>query len=310
MQDLIGWSRREVFNRLWQHYNNLVPFGPKIMAAFAKRNDAWIEDHVAYRTLPGAHTGGHILEGLFKALGYVRKDDYFFEEKQLKAFWLCPPDVQAHTLDASPKIFISELIPDKFSSEFRGIVARLTQSVGASPLARIEGLSAKAKAGHKDAALALVKECVAFLTTLPPWPRPSFKEYELLKKESEYASWTMLYGHQINHFTVSAHLMNSFANIKNLADFLEDVLGIPMNHVGGVVKGTPELKLEQISTMAVDYDYEFQEGVEKVPYGFVEFAYRHVLPGKKHDGAWQSYYQGFVTSNADKIFESTKLASK
>jgi len=305
MRDLIGWSRREVFQRLWHHYNGLVPYGPAIMAAFTRRSDSWIEDHVAYRTLPGPHTGVHILEAVFKALGYERRDDYFFEAKQLKAFWLCPPDIHAHTLDASPKVFLSELIPDRFTPEFKSVVTRLTSSVVASPVPRIEDCAAQAKSGNVDAAHALVEECVKLLTTLPSWPRPSLKDYEILKKESEYASWTMLYGHQINHFTVSVHLMNSFSHIKQLASYLEDVLGIPMNHVGGVVKGTPDLLLEQISTMAVDYAYEFQEGVAKVPYGFVEFAYRHVLPGKKHDGQWQSYYQGFVTSNADKIFEST-----
>ena len=78
-----------------------------------------------------------------------------------------------------------------------------------------------------------------------------------------------------------------------------------MNHSGGVVKGTPELLLEQIATMAVDLEYEFQEGVSKVPYGFVEYAQRYPLAGRTWDGQWSSYYQGFVTSNADKIFEST-----
>ncbi|HYX31618.1 MAG TPA: DUF1338 domain-containing protein [Oligoflexus sp.] len=303
--ELIDQCRREVFKRLWAHYSQLVPIVPKLNQAFKDRGEDWTEDHVAYRTLPGEFTGAHILQGVFEALGYSRKDDYFFEAKQLKAFWLCPPDVQGHTRDASPKIFVSELIPTKFSSDFQEVIRRLGSQVTASPLRRIQQLRDQVRGGNQLAIEQMTRECVTLLTTFPSWSRPSLRDYEVLKKESEYASWTMLFGHQINHFTVSVHLLKSFQGIRAVADFLEKDLKVPMNHSGGVVKGTSDLLLEQISTMAVDIDYAFQEGVEKVPYGFVEFAYRYPMSDKKHDGLWQSYYQGFVTSNADKIFEST-----
>ncbi len=303
--DLIASTRREVFSKLWSHYFSLVPFAPKLIEDFKKRGDEWIEDHVTYRTLPGEHTGAHILQSVFEALGYTRKDDYFFDEKQLKAFWMCPPDTGSHTRDASPKIFISELIPTKFSPEFQEVLRRHTSEVTASPLLRVKSLHEKAKAGDKGAATELAKECVSLLTTLPAWNRPSFRDYEVLRKESEYAAWTLLFGHQINHFTVSVHLMKTFQDIHGLVKFLVDDLKTPMNASGGIVKGTPDLLLEQISTKAAEVDYAFQDGLTKVPYGFVEFAYRHTLEGKSHDGLWQSYYQGFVTSNADKIFEST-----
>lgn len=305
MGNLIDWVRKEIFSQLWQHYNQLVPYGPMIMAAMQSRGDVWIEDHVAYRTLPGANTGSHILERVFEILGYEHKDNYFFDSKQLKAFWMSPPDVHEHTSLASPKIFLSELIPDKFSPEFQSIISRLSLSVVESPLPRIEHLAASTLQGSCVDALELVKECVALFTSGPSWSRPTIKDYQTLGRESEYAAWTMLYGHQINHFTLSAHLMNSFTHLASLADFIEKTLLIPMNHSGGLIKGSPELLLEQVATMASSYDYVFQDGVQEVPYGFVEFAYRHTLPGAQHDGAWQSYYQGFVTSNADKIFEST-----
>ncbi|MCX6128837.1 MAG: DUF1338 domain-containing protein [Proteobacteria bacterium] len=303
--DLIGQSRHQVFKGLWAHYHQLVPFVPQLIQAFKTRGDDWIEDHVAFRTLPGEFTGCHVLQGIFESLGYTRKDNYHFEEKQLKAFWMCPPDIQGHTREAAPKVFISELLPTRFSAEFQEVIRRLSSQVSASPLRRIKLLGEQAKAGQQQAASELVRECVSALTHLPSWSRPGIHDYEVLKKESEYAAWTMLFGPQINHFTVSAHLMKSFKNIASLAEFLQRDLKIPMNIAGGVVKGTADLLLEQIASLAVELDFEFQEGVEKVPYGFVEFAYRYPLPGKTSDGLWGSYYQGFVTSNADKIFEST-----
>lgn len=304
--ELINSARRDVFKKLWAHYFKLVPFAPKLIDDFKKRGDEWIEDHVAYRTLPGEHTGAHVLQGIFEALGYKRMDDYFFDDKQLKAFWMCPPDTSAHSREASAKIFISELIPTKFSPEFQEIIRRYAQQVTASPLLKINKLAAETKSGSKQAQEALVAECAGYLTALPPWQRSSYKDYEVLRKESEYAGWTALFGNQINHFTVSVHLMKTFESIHPLVKFLDEDLKVPMNKAGGgIVKGTPDLLLEQISTKAADVTYDFQEGVLNIPYGFVEFAYRHTLEKKKHDGAWTSYYQGFVTSNADKIFEST-----
>ncbi|MBC7662007.1 MAG: DUF1338 domain-containing protein [Chitinophagaceae bacterium] len=304
--DLIEKSRREVFGKLWSHYFTLVPFASKLVDDFKKRGDEWVEDHVAYRTLPGEHTGAHILQGVFEALGYKRKDDYHFEEKQLKAFWMCPPDIEAHSRDASPKIFVSELMPTRFSKEFQDIVQRYTAEVKASPLNLIQSLAQRAKSGDTDAAEQLTLECTALLSALPSWHRPTVKDYEILKKESEYAGWTLLFGNQINHFTVSVHMMKTFQDIHPLVTFLDQDLKIPMNKAGGgIVKGTPDLLLEQISTMAALVPYNFQDGLISVPYGFVEFAYRYPVEGKKHDGLWHSYYQGFVTSNADKIFEST-----
>lgn len=303
--DHIKHCRQEVYKELWNRYFQQVPFAPQLVEVFRARQDEWIEDHVAYRTLPGPHTGSQILQGAFEALGYTRKDDYFFEAKQLRAFWMSPPDTSGHSREASPKVFISELIPGNFSPEFQEIVRRLTAQVTSSPLRRIQDLASKAKQGHSEAAASLVQECVNLLGGPPAWSRPSLRDYEILKKESEYASWTMLFGSQINHFTVSVHLMKTFPNIQSLGDFLDKDLKVPMNKSGGMVKGTPELRLEQIATMAADVDYLFQEGIERVPYGFVEFAQRYPLEGKSSDGSWQSYYQGFVTSNADKIFEST-----
>lgn len=303
--EILDQCRQRVFRHLWQHYYQLVPFASKIEQALQARGDLWIEDHVAFRTLPGSFTGASVLQGLFELLGYQRQDDYHFEEKRLDAFWLAPPDVQGTVKDASPKIFVSELIPDQFSEKFQQTLKHYTEQVKDSPLAAAKKLADQARQGDQAAADALVNLIATFLTSAPPWSRPSLGDFELLQAESEYASWTLLYGYQLNHFTVSVHLMKSFASIAELGSFIEKELAIPMNHSGGLVKGSQELMLEQIATMAVKVPYLFQDTQVEQPYGFVEFALRYPLPDKQDDGQWQSYYQGFVTSNADKIFEST-----
>ncbi len=310
-KDRLYSARKQIFKGLWDHYFRLVPTAPKMVAAFESRKDLWTEDHVAFRTLPGEFTGSHQLQGLFEALGYTRKDDYRFADKKLNAFWLAPPDIHGHSQEASPKIFISELDPETFTPAFREVVRTYTSQVKASPLSKIQDLSRHILASSTPdpkITAQLVSESVTYLTSSPAWSRPTYADYQILQKESEYASWTLLYGPQINHFTVSVHLMTTFQNIHQLAEYLENTLKIPLNKVGGVVKGTPDLLLEQIATLAASLDFPFQDGVRAIPYGFVEFAYRYTLPHHKADGQYKSYYQGFVTSNADKIFESTFMA--
>lgn len=298
--------RRQVFANLWHYYKQKVPFAPTIEQALQQKGDLWIEDHVAFRSLPGEHCGAHVLQGVFEALGYSRQDDYHFAEKKLDAFWMAPPDTTGMAKDASPKIFISQLIPDSFSADFQKTLRFYTDQVRQSPLAAIRRLQKQMQeAGDKQEAAALVDEITSFLTALPPWSRPVRADYEILQKESEYASWTLLYGNQINHFTLSVHLMQNWSTIAELGQYIEDDLKIPMNHVGGMVKGSTDLSLEQIATKAVRVPYQFQDGVQEEFYGFVEFAKRYPQADQQADGKWQSYYQGFVTSNADKIFEST-----
>lgn len=64
------------------------------------------------------------------------------------------------------------------------------------------------------------------------------------------------------------------------------------------MKGSPDVRLEQSSTMADKVSVTFSDGNQQIPGGFYEFAKRYPLP----DG---TLYQGFVEASADKIFEST-----
>lgn len=299
---------KSLFSQLWANYVSAVIDAQKIEDSLRNKGDVWNEDHVAFRTLPGEHTGMHILQALFECFGYQRKDNYHFEDKQLKAFWMQPPITSDKMCkDALPKIFISELMPERFSADFKKIVQTASAQVVASPIERMRGFSAKAKSGDTEAKKQLVEEGVAFLSCEAPWARPRIADYEMLRKESEYAAWTLMFGFSINHFTVSAHLMHSFKDIHGLNHHIEKELKIPMNASGGLTKGTPDLKLEQSSTLAAQIPVLFQDGLKTLPYAFVEFAFRYTLEGKKDDGMWHSYYQGFVTNNADKIFESTNL---
>jgi len=56
-------------------------------------------------------------------------------------------------------------------------------------------------------------------------------------RESEYAAWTLVNGHALNHVTISTHrLKTHLRDIKNLNKFLEEN-GFKLNSEGGVLKG-------------------------------------------------------------------------
>jgi len=134
------------------------------------------------------------------------------------------------------------------------------------------------------------------------WGPPSYKTYELLREESEYAAWLYVYGFVTNHFTVSINSLKKLNNIQKVNQFLKDK-GFVLNSSGGEIKGTPDELLEQSSTKAGFLPVTFSEGVFEIPSCYYEFAFRY----PDVDG---NLYSGFIAKSADKIFESTDFYKK
>ncbi|MEM0515849.1 DUF1338 family protein, partial [Pseudoalteromonas sp. YIC-827] len=88
-----------------------------------------------------------------------------------------------------------------------------------------------------------------------------------------------------------------FDTIEQVNQKLKDA-GFALNTSGGEIKGSPEVLLEQSSTLADDARVKFSDGEFAVPSCFYEFALRYLQPNGE-------IYTGFVAASADKIFEST-----
>jgi len=134
------------------------------------------------------------------------------------------------------------------------------------------------------------------------WGTPSFETYNLLRKESEYASWFYVYGFCANHFTVSINSLRKLNTIEKVNSFLKG-RGFSLNTAGGEIKGTPAELLEQSSTKAGLIPIGFTEGTFEIPSCYYEFAKRY----PDSDG---QLYSGFIAKSADKIFESTDFYKK
>ena len=253
---------------MWQDYLALTPDAQPIHNLFASMNDGIIiNDHIALRTFNHPKVNIEKIARPFLEAGYVAEGDYDFPIKKLVA------KHYRHRDDTLPKVFISELLVEELSEEAQGIIHTLLDQV------------APAAAEQDD-----------FCYSGRPW-KITTDQYKTLAKESEYASWLGAHGFRPNHFTISINHLSSHHEIQSLNQLLLDQ-GYTMNDNGGLVKGSPEVLLEQSSTKARDILVECADGSLDIPGCYYEFALRYPMA----DG---QLYQGFVAASADRIFEST-----
>lgn len=254
------------FDRLWQQYLAVTPSAESIHQLLGKGADI-VNDHIAVRTFNLAGTGLEAFAKHLLAMGYRKGGSYHFANKHLDAAHY------EHDDPSVPKVFISELQVESLSVEAQAI---------------IKGLAAQVS-------LDLYQRPEVFFSGRP-W-QIRYADYQTLVKESEYAAWLAAYGYRANHFTISVNKLAGFDKLQQVNQDLLDA-GFRLNTVGGEIKGSPEVLLEQSSTMADEAEVVFSDGKQSIPSCFYEFALRYSKPNGE-------LYSGFVEASADKIFSST-----
>ncbi len=257
----------QLLEQMWDSYTEMNPKTKQIHQMFIDRGDNVLNDHIALRTFNDPRVGIEVLAKPFIKAGYTFKGEYHFEQKKLYAKHL------EHEDTTKPKIFISELLLEKFSPSLQSKVKLMIDSIRSDRLDQYD-----------------------FVNCGRPW-NCSLEDYNKLKEESEYAAWLGAFGYRPNHFTVFVNKLNSFSDLTELNLFLKSQ-DVKLNESGGEIKGSPEVFLEQSSTLANIINVDFDDGSKEIPACYYEFALRH----KQENG---SLYQGFVAGSADKIFEST-----
>ncbi|MCM8531492.1 MAG: DUF1338 domain-containing protein [Lentisphaeraceae bacterium] len=261
-------SKIELFDKLWSQYSSTNIQAAQIHSLLRERGENVENDHIALRTYGLPGIRVEDLASFFEPYGYVEKGSYDFELKKLRA--------KHYEKEGFPRVFISELRVDEFSQDLQCVVKSL---VGQIPVEVV-----------KDESL---------LYSGPQWSKVSYETYERLREESEYAAWMSVFGFVANHFTVSVNKLTSFSDIVELNTFLKE-RDFKLNISGGEVKGTIGDCLLQSSTLASEVRVKFLDGEYLVPGCYYEFAERFPL-------ASGELFNGFVTSSADKIFESTDV---
>lgn len=260
---------QEIFEMLWNDYIKISPSAKRIHELFQQKGENVINDHVAFRTFDSSKCNIEQLSKFFIQAGYEEAGQYNFEVKKLFAKHF------EHKNDKhAPRVFISQLITNEFSSYLQQTIAKCTEQIPENHFS-----SAKA------------------LTSGRVWETPGYDTYIKLRQESEYAAWLYVYGFRVNHFTVSVNSLETMPQLQLVNEFLKEK-GYKLNTSGGEIKGTPEQLLEQSSTLAEIIPVKFRDGVYNIPSCYYEFAKRY----KDKSG---EIYSGFIAKSADKIFEST-----
>ena len=259
-----------IFDELWKTYVQINPKVAEIKHLLLNEGEEVINDHIALRTFNDPRVSVDVLAKTFLSIGYQEKKEYNFSDKKLKAKHYDHPDAKM------PKVFISELELEHFSADLRKTVSSCLDFV--TPEMTRETL---------------------FVNSGRPWKQILFSTYEALRLESEYAAWMYAWGYMANHFTVKINHLKKCSSVLKVNEFLEKN-GIVLNHAGGKIKGSPEVFLEQSSTMANKQMIEFKEGKKEIPSCYYEFAFRHKLPTGEE-------FPDFIADNANKIFESTNM---
>jgi hypothetical protein len=271
---LIPMNAETIFEKLWIQYSSENPSTGAIYDLFRRQGESILNDHVAFRTFQDPRVGIDVLARPFIKAGYEPRNEYFFAEKKLKArHYELPGSTEA------PRVFISELMPESFSAEFRKIIEDLLD-------------------GMPDS-LSNSDDLILQGSIFKPL---KYTIYERLREESEYAAWVYSFGFRANHFTVSVNHLEKFRDIRQVNDFLKQN-GFRLNSSGGEVKGSPEAMLEQSSTLADHVEVSFQEGPRKIPGCYYEFAQRYPDSSGR-------IFSGFIADSADKIFESTHFRER
>jgi hypothetical protein len=247
----------------------MAPAAARIRRHVEETFGAVVTDHVALRTFDLEGISLRDLEPAFLDGGYRRGDEYSFPDKHLRAFGYRPPT------DDLPLVFISELDRSQLSGKARDWIARHP------PSAEVLGGAATAK-----------------LLSGRSWASPTLAEYEQLEAESPYAAWLSVWGLCANHFTIAVHHLPGEPALSQVVASLQGA-GFVMNEIGGVVKGSPDVLLEQASTLAEKRAVTFRcGGTKRIPSSYYELA-------KRYPDETGRLYSGFVTASARNIFEST-----
>lgn len=258
----------QLSQQIWNNYIKKNPQAEQIHDLFNSMGEKIVIDHFGLRTFSHSAISLAHLSDFFSSYGYKESGIYNFPAKKVFA------KHYEHENVNYPKVFISELMIEQFSQRLQTIVQECIEKI------------------PKD-----ITNSERLLYSGVFWNPLSYKIYQELLSESEYAAWIYVFGFGASQFTMNINSLSQFNSIDEVNHFLLDH-NFKINSIGGLVKGSIKEHLVQSSTIAKIKYIDFEEGSFPVPSSYYGFAKRYMLPNGK-------LYTGFVATSADKIFEST-----
>jgi hypothetical protein len=292
----------ELFDTLWERYRGRMEYVRMYEKVIQEHKASFVNDHIAFRTIAcqSPMTGLFMISRIFEALGYSSAACYEFPDKHFSSIHYQHPNPQF------PKLFITQLKSWELSAQARAIIqkslathrAPLADAVFAS-LYNLEKVSA---AERSD----LLKTLVRYFAELP-WELPQKADVLALDKESQFASWVLVNGYDVNHFTasVNSHGVPTLDDVEKVQAAMI-AAKIPMKKE---IEGERGTKLRQTSTEAYVVPVKAKDGSKTVEipwtYAYFEIADRPLV--KNPETGKMERFEGFLGPQATNLFDMTKL---
>ena len=259
---------------------------------------AW--DHLAFRAFDCVDGGLRAVARVFEKHGYTHAGSLTFPEKRVDAEWFAPPTHRwardARGDPAFPRLFVSHLRVDDVARDAKAVILR-TACVHAGTRATSRGARDATRVAERGGVPWCERDARVSRSLAP-------EEYETVARASEYAAWTLINGHALNHVAVAVHRLfvpdddnanvahrwtrRRFASLEQCLAFLAaPPLSTPMSRAGGAeIKASPDGGLRQAATVAELVEVEFAKGKRgdededenarraRVPASYVEFVDR------------------------------------
>ncbi len=293
----------QLLNHLWSSYLSRVSYAKEYARLVTEKGGAVVNDHIAFRTF-NTHTGEQpegirAVKHILNFLDYKPVGKYEFKKKKLTAIHF------EHPNEMFPKIFVSQLevslLPEWAQTIINGAVADTPYLISDSSLELLALLKKDGKM-PKLAADGLVEDLAQYFRR--PWKAPRKEDVLKLNDVSQYATWTLLHGNSVNHFTafINHQKVKEWPDLAATCKGLAEA-GIPMKES---IEGVVGSKLQQSATQAVKEGVEVvgDDGLEKImwTYAYYELAQRNYV----EENGEQKLFSGFLGDQAAHLFDMTR----
>lgn len=303
---MLNQVRQNIVNNLWGRYKNHSP-QIKLIEDSLKRIGVCrlVLDHFAIIDLPGPHTGIRYLSELFSCLGYHPRGRDYLPDKQNDFLWMAESDSgEKKAAEALPQVVVADFRLEEMPPGIKKIIEKYGRQSPPCPQQIIQKLASQSAHGDLDAEKQLNSLLLHYFSGRD-WPLPTINEFHTVQEFNELLAWVMVFGRRPNHFTLSIHLLEHFADLNDFHQFIENDVQLSLNHEGGVIKGGKTSGIAQSSTMGQLQTVKMADGAITLPAEFVEFVWRFPLPANGTQPVlWKDYFTGFIAQHADHVIES------
>lgn len=300
---LLKQIRTQLIQELWKNYRQSLSAAGTLVAALEKRQEKILLDHLAIIDLPSQHSGMTTLTQIFASLGYIVQGCDYLPDKQNNFTWMAESDaINQPVATVLPQVVVADFRLNELPISIRKIIETYTSQIKESPLTDLQYLSGKAFLGDNTAANQLLQLLRHYFSSRQ-WPLPTIRDFQQVREANELLAWVLVFGHIPNHFTISTHLMPSFASFSQFVNFVEHEVKIPLNQQEGKIKGNSSAGIQQASSVGAIENIELADGKVFAPGRFIEFVWRYSCI-RSQPLLWNDYFTGFISSHANRVIES------